>query len=157
MTPIFNLVLIAAFISTSTRGQRLNSLFGDLIKGFNLKSPTVILGREHDLEDLCQTDWFLCLQPMGRNDETEIAGTRSKKSSESLMIAICLANSACFVVRKSRTYLRGPVEFTNRAFEHAVQITRPRCCLFRRGRACRSPRVQVGTCHVQVAMSSVSA
>ena len=86
MTPTtYDLVLIAALVFTpTTRGQRLNSFFGDLVKGFSLKSPTIILGREHDLEDLCQTDWFLCLQPVGRDDETEIAGTGFKKSSEGL-------------------------------------------------------------------------
>ena len=73
--PRYNLLFFAALVFTPTRGQRLNSFFGDLIKGFSLKSPTIILGSEHDLEDLCETDWFLCLQPMGRNDETEIAGT----------------------------------------------------------------------------------
>ena len=82
--------MIMALLIAIAQCEKLDTFFKDLIRHFDFKLPTIILGEDDDLTDLCHGDWVLCMQPKEDHEVTDIAGKlENLKSNFQFLYGCC--------------------------------------------------------------------
>ena len=90
MKVILESAMIMALLIAIAQCEKLDMFFKDLIRDFDFKLPTIILGEDDDLTDLCHGDMVLCMQPKEDHEVTDIAGKlENLKSNFQFLYGCC--------------------------------------------------------------------